>query len=265
MEGQDMRNTNSFLTSASIVNLTPNISTISQVDISIVMPCLNEVEALDDCIENAREFLSICGSSGEIIVVDNGSTDGSPQFAEAKGVVVIHEQRKGYGNACRKGLSVAKGNLVIMADADGTYDFRDAVNFLIPLQNGYDIVIGSRIRGYITPRAMPWSHRYIGVPFLTWLLNRIANCDISDAHCGLRAFRRVSVQKLRLRTTGFEFTSETIIEAVKHGLTIQNVPISYYPRRGHSKLRTIRDGWSHLQLLLGYYFNLDNRPGRINL
>jgi glycosyltransferase involved in cell wall biosynthesis len=220
--------------------------------VSVILPCLNEVATIGSCIENAFEFLAICGLLGEVLVIDNGSSDGSVSAARMKGARVFHEPRRGYGNACRRGLLISTGKFIIIGDSDGTYNFIDAVHFLGPLQDGFDLVIGSRLRGDIVHGSMPWLHRYIGVPFLTWLLNRVTGLEISDAHCGLRALTRESVSKLKFKSAGMEFASEMILEAAKEGLKVLEVPVSYKPRQGLSKLRPVRDGVRHLQILTAY-------------
>ena len=221
-----------------------------EVRISVVMPCLNEEDTIAQCIEAARDGLLNLSMNGEIIVVDNGSTDRSAEIAQSVGARVVHQPKRGYGNAYRKGFSVARGNYLVMGDSDGTYDFRELVSFISPLAEGYDLVMCSRLAGEILPGAMPWLHQYIGVPFLTWLLNYFAGTRISDAHCGMRALTEETLEQLELRTTGMEFASEMVIRAGLAGSKIAEVPITYYKRGGESKLNTFRDGWRHLRFLL---------------
>lgn len=226
------------------------------------MPCLNEVEALGDCIQNAIRFLADQRMRGEVIVVDNGSTDGSVAVAQAEHVTIVQEAERGYGNACRKGLSVAQGDFIFLLDADSSYDLREGAAFIAALRSGYDLVVGTRLKGDVAPGSMPWLHRYIGIPFLTWLLNVISGCEISDAHCGLRAIKRSALDRLRLQTTGMEFASEIILEASCRQLSVTELPIGYYPRRGKSKLKTYRDGIRHLRLLLSYTLSVRCDPPR---
>jgi glycosyltransferase involved in cell wall biosynthesis len=225
-----------------------------ELTLSIVMPCLNERDTIESCIDSAQELLDRCGVKGEIIIVDNGSTDGSDKHAQSKNASVLYETRQGYGAACRSGISAAHGTFIILGDSDGTYDFRDAFAFVEMLRDGCDIVIGSRLQGHIVCGAMPWLHRHIGIPFLTWLLNHVSGSTISDAHCGLRAFKQAALCNLRLEAEGMEFASEMIVEAVRAGLRVTELPVNYYPRRGQSKLRTMSDGWRHLRLLVTYSF-----------
>lgn len=227
--------------------------------ISIVIPCLNEKKSLRSVLSKAKQFLAKCELSGEIIVVDNGSTDGSDEIAKDEKIKLIYESRIGYGNACRTGLAAARGEYIILIDADETYDFQDAAHLLEKLQNGFDLAIGSRLCGEIRTGAMPWLHRYIGVPFLTKLLNLITCYNLSDAHCGLRLIKRLPLDKLSLNATGMEFASEMLIEASRVGLSITEVPIVYRNRVGKSKLQTIRDGWRHICLILRHCIYLLNR------
>ena len=223
--------------------------------LSIIMPCLNEAETILDCVNIALEVLDASGLQGEIIIVDNGSTDGSVDIVrslKSNYVLVVNEPRQGYGSAFLKGLSVARGEFVVMAHADGTYYLRETPKPISILQVGYDIVMGSRLKGHILPGAMPWLHRYIGVPFLTWLLRQVTRYELTDAHCGLRAAKRNSLRQLALRTKGMEFASEMLIKASLHNLLVKEIPITYYSRKGRSKLRTFRDGWRHLRFILAY-------------
>ena len=221
--------------------------------ISVVMPCLNESATIGICIGKARMALKEMRAEGEIIVADNGSGDSSVRIAESLGAKVIHQPKRGYGNACRAGIEAAKGRYIIMGDADDTYDFGEIPKFVRKLDEEYDLVLGSRLRGEILPGAMEWSHR-LGNLFLTGLLNLLFKAGVSDAHCGMRAFRRDAYERMGLRSEGMEFASEMVIAAVKRDMRIGEVPIRYYPRdeRSSSKLRTLRDGWRHLRFMLGY-------------
>jgi glycosyltransferase involved in cell wall biosynthesis len=182
-------------------------------------------------------------------VVDNGSTDGSLELAAEAGALVIHERRRGYGSAYLAGFGAARGEYVVMADADLTYDFGEIPRFVDRLEAGADLVMGDRRDG-IEPGAMPWHHRYIGNPVLTAILNLFFRTGVRDAHCGMRGFRRELLSRLDLRTVGMEFASEMVIRAAKEGLRIEELPIRYLPRGGESKLESFRDGWRHLRFLL---------------
>ncbi len=218
--------------------------------VSVVIPCLNEAESIAICVRKARETMEATGIRGEVVVADNGSTDGSPDLAREAGGRVIHESRKGYGNAYLAGFAAAQGEYILMGDADDTYDFTQIERFIGPLEEGADLVMGSRLKGNIHPGAMPWLHRYVGNPVLTGLLNLFFRTGVSDAHCGMRAFRRDVLPRLDLRTTGMEFASEHVIRSSKVGLDIREIPIDYHPRAGESKLSSFSDGWRHLRFLL---------------
>ncbi|MBA2505303.1 MAG: glycosyltransferase family 2 protein [Thermoleophilaceae bacterium] len=218
--------------------------------VSVVIPCLNEAESIAECVTRARTAMDGAGISGEVVVADNGSTDGSPELAEGAGARVIPEPRKGYGSAYLAGMGAARGDYIVMADADLTYDFAEIPAFVEPLEDGADLVMGSRLKGKIHPGAMPPLHRYVGNPILTGILNLFFRTGVSDAHCGMRAFRRDLLPKLDLRTTGMEFASEHVIRSSKLGLDIREIPIEYHPRAGESKLSSFSDGWRHLRFLL---------------
>lgn len=221
------------------------------VEVSVVMPCLNEEATVGSCVERALIGVSCLGTSGEVLVVDNNSTDRSAEIAAAAGARVIHEALPGYGWAYRRGLAEVRGKYIVIADSDGSYDFTRLGSFIEPLRNGADLVMGSRFRGTIEPGAMPWLHRYVGNPLLTGLLNLVFGTDVSDAHCGMRSLRRSAYRRLDMTSTGMEFASELIIEAVRHNLRIAEVPIRYAARGGgEPKLRTWRDGWRHLWFIL---------------
>jgi glycosyltransferase involved in cell wall biosynthesis len=214
-----------------------------------VIPCLNEAETIERCVQAAREALAAAGVEGEVIVADNGSDDGSAALAEAVGARVVHEPRKGYGSAYLAGFGAARGRYLVMADADLTYDFGEIGRFVEQLDKGADMVIGDRMDN-IHPGAMPWLHRYVGNPVLTGILNLFFRTGVKDAHCGMRAFRREALERLDLRATGMEFASEMVIRGAKEGLNVSQVPIEYHPRGGESKLSSFRDGWRHLRFLL---------------
>jgi glycosyltransferase involved in cell wall biosynthesis len=220
------------------------------VRISVVLPCLDEEGAVGKVIDDAWEGIRGTGLQGEVVVVDNGSSDRSPEIAAEHGARVVYEERRGYGSAYLRGLAEAKGDFIVMADADGTYPLTELRPFVAQLEEGKDLVLGSRFRGRIHSGAMPWLHRRIGNPVLTWVLNLFFGVKVSDAHCGLRAVRRDALPVLELDSTGMEFASEMIFKAAKRGLAVGEVPIDYYPRIGESKLQTLRDGWRHLRFML---------------
>jgi glycosyltransferase involved in cell wall biosynthesis len=219
-------------------------------DVSVVIPCLNEAETIATCIAKAKRSMERAGLSGEVVVVDNGSSDHSDLIAAENGARVVHERRRGYGNAYLAGFAAARGRYIVMADGDDTYDFDLVSEFVQPLQKGADLVMGSRLKGRIHKGAMPPLHRYLGNPVLTGMLNLMYRSGVSDAHCGMRAFRRDALERLDLRMPGMEFASEMVIRASKAGLRIEEIPIEYHPRRGESKLKSFRDGWRHLRFLL---------------
>ena len=221
-----------------------------KIDVSIVMPCLNEQATIGACIEKAQRTMKDLGTRGEVIVADNGSTDGSATIAESLGATVVHQPIRGYGAAYLAGIAPAQGKYIIIGDSDDTYDFTDLERFIEPLHNGYDLVMGSRFKGEILPGAMSWSHRYIGNPILSGILRWFFKTDISDAHCGMRAFTRDAYDKMALQTTGMEFASEMVVKAAGANLKIYEVPITYYPREGESKLNSFRDAWRHLRFML---------------
>jgi glycosyltransferase involved in cell wall biosynthesis len=221
-------------------------------DVSVVIPCLDEAESIAECVQEALIALRQAGLATEVIVVDNGSRDGSAALATAAGARVVQEPRRGYGHAYLAGFAAARGRYVVMADGDGTYDLSDAVRFCKELDAGADVVIGSRLRGTIHNGAMPWLHRRIGNPVLTWILNVFVGTRVSDAHSGMRAFRRSLLPRLRLCSTGMELASEQLVRSGRLGLDIRELPIHYRPRSGRSKLFWLRDGWRHLWLLLAY-------------
>lgn len=220
--------------------------------VSVVLPCLNEIDNVAAVVAEAKDALCRAGLDGEVVVADNGSTDGSAEAATAAGARVIHERRRGYGAAYMGGFAAATGDVVVMADADGTYDFAALPAFIERIRAGDDLVMGSRFRGRIDPGAMPWTHRYIGSPILSGILNLLYRTGIEDAHCGMRAFRRSRLADMNLRMPGMEFASEMVVNAARAGLRIGEVPVNYRIRGGKSKLRTVPDGWRHLRFLMLY-------------
>ena len=219
------------------------------IELSVVIPCLNEAESIEIVVAKARRTMERDGIHGEVVVADNGSTDGSPELAKRAGARVVHESRRGYGSAYLAGFEAARGTYILMGDADDTYDFTQLGRFLGPLHDGADMVIGNRMGG-LRPGSMPWLHRYVGNPVLTGVLNLFFRTGVSDAHCGMRAFRRDLLPALDLRTTGMEFASELVIRSSKLGLDVREVEIEYHPRKGESKLSSFADGWRHLRFLL---------------
>lgn len=223
--------------------------------VSIVMPCLNEAQSLAHCIANAREALArieqTYGLKGEILIADNGSTDGSQDLATSLGARVVAVPRKGYGAALIGGFDAAAGQYLVMGDADGSYDFTDSVAMIGRLIDGADLCMGSRFKGGIKPGAMPWKNRYIGNPALTGILNLFFRTGVDDAHCGLRAIRREAYAGLGLESTGMEFASEMVIKATLKRLSIAEVPATLSPdlRDRAPHLRPWRDGWRHLRYL----------------
>lgn len=221
-------------------------------ELSIVMPCLNEAETLAVCMKKARIAFSQHGIRGEIVVADNGSTDGSQEVAVAGGATVVSVAAKGYGNALRGGIAAAQGKYIIFGDADDSYNFLDMPRFLEKLRQGDDLVMGNRFRGRIHAGAMPWKHRYIGNPILTGLGRLFFRAPVGDFHCGLRGFSRHAYERMALRTTGMEFASEMIIKAKLKGMRISEVPTDLFPdgRSRPPHLRSWRDGWRHLRFML---------------
>jgi glycosyltransferase involved in cell wall biosynthesis len=223
-----------------------------RLEVSIILPSKNEETTIADCINKIKEVFKKEGIRGEIIVSDS-STDNTPKIASELGAKVVKPQAEGYGNAYMAGFAAAQGEYLVMGDADGTYDFYEIPKFLkILRQNKADIVVGSRVNGKIMPNSMPWLHRYVGNPMLSYLLNTFFRSDISDAHSGFRALTRDVLDKLNLQTTGMEFASEMLVKAVKKHLRIAEVPVHYYPRKTRSNLSSFGDGWRHLRFMLLY-------------
>jgi glycosyltransferase involved in cell wall biosynthesis len=222
------------------------------VELSIVMPCLNEAETLETCIAKARLFLERSGISGEIVIGDNGSTDGSQEIARRCGARVVDVQSRGYGAALYSAIIAARGKYCVMGDSDDSYDFGDLSDFIKKLRAGADLVMGNRFLGGIAPGAMPWKNRYIGNPLLTGIGRFLFRCPSRDFHCGLRAFSREAFLRMDLRTTGMEFASEMVIKATMMGMKIVEVPTKLSPggRRRQPHLRPYRDGWRHLRFML---------------
>ncbi|WP_417309719.1 glycosyltransferase family 2 protein [Devosia sp.] len=225
---------------------------MSEIELTILMPCLNEAETLEVCINKALGYLARSGVAGEVLIADNGSTDGSQQLAEAAGARVVPVPTKGYGAALMGGIEAARGRYVIMGDADDSYDFANLDPFVAELRAGRQLVMGNRFKGGIAPGAMPWHHRYIGNPVLSFVGRLFFKTKPSDFHCGLRGFDREAILGLGLRTTGMEFASEMLVKATLSGLDVSEVPTTLKPdgRSRPPHLRSFRDGWRHLRFLL---------------
>ena len=222
--------------------------------ISVVIPALDEEGIVGKTVKSIPvDKLKAMGLDTEILIVDNASTDDTANEARNAGARVIHETKRGYGNAYIKGFKEANGDIIVIGDADGTYPWDMIHEFIQPIIKGrVDFVIGSRLKGKIHPKAMPWLHRYVGNPILTFILNWLFGTNISDAHCGMRAFTKEALQKMNLKTPGMEFASEMIIEAAKNKLRITEIPIEYKVRVGEVKLHSFQDGWRHLRFMILY-------------
>jgi glycosyltransferase involved in cell wall biosynthesis len=222
------------------------------VELTVLMPCLDEAETVGGCVAKARAYLARAGIEGEVVVVDNGSTDGSVALAEQAGGRVIHERRRGYGAALRAGVNRARGRFVIMGDADDSYDFTALDPFVAQLRAGADLVVGNRFLGGIAPRAMPPLHRYFGNPLLTWVSRLFFHSPVGDIYCGLRGFRRDAIRALELSTSGMEYATEMVVKGTLRGLRIAEVPATLSPagRTRPPHLRSFRDGWRTLRFLL---------------
>ncbi|TRU18345.1 MAG: glycosyltransferase family 2 protein [Microcystis aeruginosa Ma_MB_S_20031200_S102] len=227
---------------------------IPTLELSIIMPCLNEAETLATCIGKARDYLERHKIAGEVLIADNGSSDGSQEIATNSGARVVPIPERGYGSALRGGIAAAKGQYIIMGDADDSYDFTNLSPFLEKLRQGYDLVMGNRFQGGIKPGAMPVLHKHLGNPVLTWLGRLFFGSPCGDFHCGLRGFSKQVIEQLNLRTTGMEFASEMVVKASLYGLKITEVPTTLSPdgRSRPPHLKTWRDGWRHLRFLLMY-------------
>jgi glycosyltransferase involved in cell wall biosynthesis len=223
-------------------------------ELTILMPCLNEAQTLGACIDKARGFLERSGVAGEVLVADNGSTDGSAAIAQARGARVVAVAERGYGAALRGGIAAARGRYIIMGDADDSYDFSRLDEFLAALRAGADLVMGNRFRGGIRPGAMPPLHRLLGNPVLSFIGRLFFRIPVHDFHCGLRGFNAAAIRALGLRTDGMEFASEMVVRAALEGLQVVEVPTTLAPdgRSRPPHLRTWRDGWRHLKFLLIY-------------
>lgn len=223
-----------------------------EIELSIVMPCLNEAETLEICIRKAHTFLENSDIKGEVVISDNGSTDGSQEIAKRNGAVLVHAPEKGYGAALQTGITNARGKYVIMGDADDSYDFLSLMNYVEKLREGYDLVMGNRFKGGVKKGAMPFLHKYLGNPVLSFIGRLFFKIPIRDFHCGLRGFSKDAFKRMELYTTGMEFASEMVVKAALHKMKITEVPTVLSPdgRSRPPHLRTWRDGWRHLRFLL---------------
>ena len=224
------------------------------VELSVVMPCLNESRTLGMCIRKAQTTMERFGISGEVIIADNGSTDGSQSLAEGLGARVVPIKERGYGSALRGGIAAARGKFILMGDSDDSYDFTQVGDFLNKLHDGYDLVMGNRFHGGIRPGAMPFLHQYLGNPVLSWIGRLFFGCPVGDFQCGLRGFRKDAIDRLELQTTGMEFSTEMVVKATLFNLRILEIPATLSPdgRGRPPHLRTWRDGWRYLRFLLLY-------------
>lgn len=223
-----------------------------ELELTLLMPCLNEAETLGACVDEAVRSLREQGITGEVVVADNGSTDGSQEIATRAGARVVAVTQKGYGHALRGGIAAARGRVILMGDSDGSYDFTHAGRFLAKIREGWDIVMGNRFAGGIQPGAMPWKNRYIGNPILSGIGQLFFRCPVRDFHCGLRAFTKDAYQRLDLRTGGMEFASEMVIKATLFKFRVTEIPTTLRPdgRSRPPHLRPWRDGWRHLRFML---------------
>ena len=226
----------------------------SQIEVSVVIPCLNEANSIGYCVEKAIGAFQTAGLRGEVVVGDNGSTDGSIEIAEKLGARVVHAEQKGYGAALQAGIAASHGAFIVMGDADDSYDFAEVPRFVEAWRKGNDVVMGNRFKGEIKPGAMPWHHKYIGNPVLSGVLNVLFHANIGDSHCGMRGFTRAIYEKMDLRSTGMEFASEFVIKATQLDAKITEIPITLWKdKRGRPPhLRSFRDGWRHLRFMLLY-------------
>jgi Glycosyl transferase family 2 len=224
------------------------------VDVSVVIPCLNEANSIGICVGKAMEAFRTAGLRGEVVVADNGSTDGSLEIAGKLGARVVPVALRGYGAALRAGIVAARGPFIIMGDADDSYDFSEVPRFVEKLRQGFDVVMGNRFRGEIKRGAMPWHHKYIGNPALSSVLNLFFHAGIGDSHCGMRGFTRAVYDRMDLRSAGMEFASEFVIKAAQLQAKVAEIPITLWPdKRGRPPhLRSFRDGWRHLRFMLLY-------------
>jgi glycosyltransferase involved in cell wall biosynthesis len=224
----------------------------SLIEVSVVIPCLNEAQTIAFCVDKALGAFRDMGIAGEVVVSDNGSNDGSIEIAEAHSARVVHASVKGYGSALRTGIKKAQGQFIILGDADGSHDFAEIPRFIAKWRQGYEFVIGNRFTGEIKDGAMSWHHRHLGTPVLTAILNLFFSAGVSDINCGMRGMTKELAAQLNFRTNGMEFASESLVKAANSGARIAEVPITMWPdRRGRPPhLRSFRDGWRHLRFIM---------------
>jgi glycosyltransferase involved in cell wall biosynthesis len=245
---------NHEISASKVLDSTVDALATDPVELSVVMPCLNEQETVAICVRKAMGALRAAGIPGEVIVADNGSTDGSVELAQAEGARVVNIEQKGYGNALKGGILAARGKYVLMADSDDSYDFSHAPRFVQQLRTGSDLVMGNRFQGGISDQAMPFLHRYLGNPVLSGIGRLFFGSPCGDFHCGMRGFRRDSFLQMDIRSTGMEFASEMVVKATLMRMKVSEVPTTLNPdgRNRPPHLRTWRDGWRHLRFLLMY-------------
>ncbi len=228
---------------------------MNEPELSVIIPCLNEERTIGACVRKCRSTFQQEAIDGEIVVIDNGSSDATSSVAKKENARVVLHIIRGYGSALMRGITEAQGRYIIMADGDDTYDFSDINQFLAVLRGGADLVMGTRFKGTMDHDAMPWLHRYFGTPFLTAILNALFRTSLTDINCGMRGFSKEAVEKMRLERPGMEFAAEMIIKAAAHGFRIEEISIRYKPcdpeRRPH--VRTFRDGWRHLWFMLSSF------------
>lgn len=229
-------------------------TTAREPDVSVVIPCLNEARSITFCIDKAFTAFKKAGISGEVVVADNGSSDGSVELSKAHGARVVHVTERGYGAALRTGIEAAQGSFIVMGDADDSYDFSELPRFVAKWREGYEMVMGNRLRGEIKPGAMPRLHRYLGTPVMSRIVNLLFKAGIGDVNCGMRGFTKELYERLDLRTTGMEFASELTIKTARMRARLAEIPITLWPdKRGRPPhLRSFRDGWRHLRFMLLY-------------
>ncbi|MFH1397405.1 MAG: glycosyltransferase family 2 protein [Candidatus Omnitrophota bacterium] len=225
---------------------------MENIEVSVVMPCLNEEEGIGICLKKIKEVFAKEKINGEIVVADNGSTDRSLAICKEIGARVFFEPVPGYGSAYLRGLREAKGKFIIIGDSDNTYDFYDILKFLKALREGYDFVIGSRFKGKMEKRAMPWTNRYIGNPVLSGMCRLFFKTSLSDIHCGMRAFTYEAYHKMELISLGMEFATEMVVAALQNNVKMCEIPVDYHPREGTSKLKPFSDAWRHIRFMLLY-------------
>ncbi|MCR4335590.1 MAG: glycosyltransferase family 2 protein [archaeon] len=218
-------------------------------DVSVVMPCLNEEKTVGICIQKAKKVFKNIGLNGEVIVSNNNSSDASADVAEKQGAIVVKQLINGYGATYLKGLALAKGKYIVIADSDNTYDFSEMPKFLEQLDNGCDFVIGNRFLGNMEQASMKPLHKYIGNPFLNFVFNALFYTDLGDTHCGFRAFTKSAFKKMNLQTQGMEFALEMVVNSAKLNLKIAEVPVNYYKRQGPSNLKSFQDGARHMSFM----------------